>query len=228
MTELDRRTFTKFAGASLLGLTVSGSANANNPDNTGVPLLEAWPSFRFGDVENLEETHSDGPVKYTINAEEEVLNLRAVTNDEAKAATTGERLVNFRGIRSDVDSIGGVTLNALFCQDEIGKTRSTYVSAVGGYRMPEIDINWNGNERSQLLTSDKIRDVKAKNGFFRLRLPSQEVEVQQKIVGDELVDDDSIPERKRSVVIDRPTTNVEVNPYLTVAFHPSLDVVGNV
>lgn len=225
MIELNRRAFTKSAGASLLGLTVTGSANASNPVNSGVPLLEVWPSFTFGDVENLEETHSDGPVKYRIDPEQGIMNLQSVSDDEAEAVTMGNRLVNFRGIQSDVDSIGGVTLNALFRQGKIGKTRSTYVSAVDGYKMPEIEINWNGTAHSQLLTSNEIRDVRVEDGFFRLRLPSQKIKVQQKIVGDELVDDNNIPERKRSVVIDRPTTNVEVNPYLTVAFHPNLDVV---
>lgn len=226
MTDFNRRTVLKSAGTSLLGLTVTNTASAKKPDNRGVHLLEVWPSFTFGDIENLEKLHSDGPLKYTIAPNQGTMQLQTVSKDEAKAAKTADRLTNFQGIQSGIDSIGGVTLNKLFLQGDIGETRSTFVSAVDGYEMPELDVNSNGNPLSQLLSADQVEKVEGKNGFHRVRLPSQQVKVKQKIVKDELVDDDSIPEWQRSVVIERPTATVEVDPYLTVAFHSNLDVVG--
>lgn len=226
MSELNRRSFTKAASASLLGLTVTGTASADKPDNTDVHLLEVWPSFSIGDVENLEMFHSDSPTKYAIAPDEGRMEVRTVTEEEANAITTADRLTNFRGIRSGIDSIGGVTLDRLYLEDGTGELQNTYTIAVDGYEMPEFDVKAEGNPLAQLLSSDRVKEVSGEKGFHRVRLPSQEVEVKRKIVKDQKVEKEEIPEWKLSAVIERPTVNVEIDPYLTVAFHPNLDIVG--
>lgn len=215
----------KATGASLLGVTVTGTVSGAKPDNAGVPLLEAHLSFDFGDVDDLDQNLSNGPSKYAIDPNQGVLDVWTVTDEEADALKTGNRLVNFRGIKSNVDSIGGVTVNSLFQRDNTNEIRNVYTYTEGGYDMPKLDIDWNAESVSQLLTSDQIQEVDVKDEFMQLRLPSQEVEVRKRIVREELVQDDSLPKWKRSRVIDRPKVSTEVNPYLTVAFYPKLDVV---
>jgi hypothetical protein len=226
MTGFNRRTLMKAAGASLLGHTLTGTVSAADLDNTGVPLLETSLSFEFGDVENLDRNLTNRPSKYAINPEQETLDTRTVSDEEMESLMTGDRLVNFQGIKSNVDSIGGTSVNSLVQRDVTNEMRNTYVYTGDGYDMPFIDINWNARTSSELLSSDSVQDVSVEDGFTRLRLASQKVEVRKKIVHDKLVEDDSLPEWKRSKVIKRPTVNVEVDPCLTIAFHPNLDIVA--
>jgi hypothetical protein len=226
MTRVNRRTLVKAAGASLLGHTVTGTVSATDPDNAGVSLLEAGLSFGFGDVENLDRKHSDYPSKYAIDTEQGVMDVRTVTREERDALVTSKRLVNFRGIESNVDSIGDEKVNALFQRNTANRMGETYVYAKDGYDMPAIDIDWNGRNSSELLSSDQTKVISVKDGFTRLRLQSQKVKVRKKIVQDKLVENDSLPEWKRSKVVERPIVNAEVDPYLTVAFHPNLNIVG--
>lgn len=216
----------KAAGASLLGHTVTGTVSGADPDNAGVSLLEAHLSFSFGDVENLDWNHSDRPIKYSIDPRQGALDVRTVTDEETDALMAGDRLISFRGIESNVNSIGGVNVNSLPQRDATNETRNTYVYTEDGYDMPVIDINWNAETSFELLSSDRIENLSIGNEFTRLRLPSQKVKVRKKIVRDKLVEDDTLPKWKRSRIIDRPTVSVEVDSYLTVAFHPNLDIVN--
>lgn len=215
----------KASGTSLFGLTVTGTVSGTNPKNTGVTLLEVRPSFDFGSVENLDRRVADGPSKYGINSDQNTLHVRTISDDEATALTTGHRLINFQGIMSNVDSFGDTTLNVLFQRNSEAETRSAYVYAETGYDLPSIDINWDARPDSQFLASDQIEDIRGEEGFLSLRLPSQQVEVRKRIVREELVEDDSLPEWKRSKVIERPRATIEVDPYLQVTLHRNLKIV---
>lgn len=225
MTEINRRTFTKTAGGSLLGLTVSGAANAKEPENENVPFLEAGLSFRFGETNNLEELHIDRPIKYEINPEQQTLNIKTVSESERTALLQGDKIVNFKGIKSDVNSIGGVTIHSLQYRPDSDKYPS-YVSTANGYEMPTININWDSASLNNLLASDAIIGRNIKDGYLELQLQKQEVELDKKIVHDKLVDNEDIPREKRSVKIDYEQSNINIDPYLTVGHHPNLDITN--
>lgn len=226
MTEFNRRTIVKAAGASLLGATITGTTSGKSPSNAGVSLLEVWLSFDFRNEKNIELSRSNGPSKYGIDPEEGVLDVRTVRDEEANVLGTKERVVNFHGIKSDIESIGGETVNTLFLRDSIEATRTIYTYSEEGYDMPSFDVNWNATALSQLLSADEIQDREVTDDFMEVRLSSQEVTIQKKIVRDELVEDDDVPEWQRSKKIDYLKVAVEVDPYLTIAFHPDLNIVG--
>jgi hypothetical protein len=135
-------------------------------------------------------------------------------------------VVNFRGIRRNVDSLGGVIVDSLFRRGSIDGLENAYVRATDGYPLQRFEIDWNARSVAGVLSGERVRAVDLEEGVARLRLREREVEVRRKRVRDGVVDDERLPEWKRSRAIERGTTRVTVTPYLAVAFHPDLDVVG--
>lgn len=233
MTTMNRRTILRATGASLLGSTFTSTAAEATPHNEAgalnesVTLIEVCLAFDFGDATDLDVNHSDRPTKYGIDPERGILDVRTVTAREAKALTSGQRLLNFQGIDADVDSFGGTTVTSLPRITGGRGIQSTYVHSEDGYEMPEFEIDWDAEPYPQLLSPGSVLDVSAHDGFIRARLPRQSVDVRTKRVLEPLVEDEKLPAWKRSHAIDRSRTTVEVTPSLTVALHRDLTVVDS-
>ena len=225
MTSLNRRALLEATGVSLLGLSFTGTASAAPPVNEGVTLLEASLTVDVGNVADLDLTHSDRPLKYALDPTRGELHVRDVSTREARALERGVRLVNFRGISANADSIGGHTVTSLRQQEAETEAPGTSITAVDGYEMPAIEIDWEAGSSLGALASPHVREVRVEDGFLHVRLPRQSVDLRKKIVHDRLATDERLPAWKRSKVIERPTATVAVRPFLTVAIHRNLDVV---
>lgn len=96
----------------------------------------------------------------------------------------------------------------------------------GGYEVPELEIDWEATTPGELLRFSAIQQVSPNGEFFDIALPTTEVDVKTEVVHDERVDREDIPKWRRGKKSEFSTKTVEVDPYLTVAFHRGLDIVS--
>lgn len=221
----------KSAGASLLGSTVAGFASATDPENTGVSLLEVLLSFEFHDDENLHVVTTDRPAKYVIDPEEEVLKVLTVEERERQALVSSDSVVHFRNVSPNPNAIGNETINELFLRTSTGFRDVAHAFTPEGYDLPTFALRLDPSrdlepqERVEPPSDVAIESRKRQDGFGDLRLPSRNITMQKRIVHDEPAEnDDNMPLGPTSRV-ERKQEEVEVDPYLTVAYHPDLDVV---
>lgn len=223
MKEINRRTFTKAASASLFGVTATGISTAAEPVNEDVSLLEVALSFDFGNAENIDFNRCNRPVKYTLDTNAGKLQVRTASENEKETFRSNSRVVHFLGAKGDVEKIGGVTVQDL---DARSLETGVYARTESGYDVPELEINWEATTPGELLQSSDIQQISHNGEFFDLSLPTTEVDVKTKVVHDEPVDREDIPEWRRGKKTEFSTKTIEVEPYLTVAFHRGLDVVS--
>lgn len=226
MDELNRRTFTKAAGASLFGTTATGIAAAAEPVNKGVSLLEVRLTFDFGDAENLDFDRRNRPVKYALDANSRKLQVLTAPEDEKQVFETSDRVIDFGRVKGDVSEIGGTTVQMLNARSPDAESDGIYVYSETGYEVPELNVDWTATAPGKLLQSSAIESISPNGEFFDLMLPTTEVEVGTKVVHDERVDSEDVPEWRLGKKVEFSTKTVEADPVLTVAFHRGLDVVS--
>lgn len=226
MEELNRRTFTKAAGASLFGMTMTGISAAAEPVNEDVSLLEVGLTFDFGDTENLDFDRRNRPVKYALDTNSKKLQVLTAPEEEKRIFETSDQVVDFQGAKGDVQKIGGTTVQMLNARPTDTESYGTYTYSESGYEVPELNIDWTATSPDKLLQSSAIESISPNGEFFDLALPTTEIEVATKVVHDERVSHDDITEWRRGKKIEFSTKMVEVDPTLTVAFHRGLDVVA--
>lgn len=231
MTEHTRRTVLEAAGASLLGSTLAGTATAAEPVKTGVSLLEVHVSFDFEDVDDLHTVAADRPVAYGIDPEQGTLEILTMSDRERRALKGTDRLVNFGEIRPSRGSIGGRSIEELPLRTGRGEMDGTYVRSPEGYGLPSFDIDMVptralGARRRIKPPADVSVDIRrADDRFVELELPHREIAVEKRIVRDEPADVDPVLDLEPGKVVERTEEEVGIVPYLTVAYHPDLDVV---
>ena len=223
---INRRTFAKAASASLFGMTTSGISAAAEPLNEDVSLLEVGLSFDFKDVAYLDLDRRNRPMKYALDASAQKLQVLTTPENEKRVFETSDRIVNFRGAKGDVSKIGGSTVQMLNTRSAETDPLGVYVYSESGYEVPELDVDWSATVPERLLRSSAIQTASSNGEFFDLKLPTTEVEVGTKIVHDERVDREDIPEWQRGKKVEFSTRTVEAEPVVTVAFHQNLDIVS--
>lgn len=231
MTNHTRRTILEAAGASLLGSTLTGTAIAAEPANTDASLLEAHLSFDLGNVDGLHTVATDRPVEYGIDPEQGTLEILTVSDRERRALKQADRLVNFEEISPARDSIGGEPVEELSLRTGQGGVDGTFVPSPDGYVVPSFDVDLDPTktldvrERVQPPADVSVDVRRAGNRFVEFELPGRDVTVAKRIVSDEPADVDSQLDLEPGRVVDRTEEAVAAVPYLTVAYHPDLDVV---
>lgn len=225
MKDIKRRTFTKAAGASLLGVTTTGLSTAAEPTNEAVSFLELYLNFDFGTVKNLRANQRDSPIKYALGTTHHRLQVLTAPEDEKQAFKDSSRVVDFRGAESGVSKVGGIKVHNLNRRIGEDGVNGLYVFSESGYEVPELEINWNATSPGALLKSPGIQEITHNGAFFELTLPTTEIEVPTKIVHDERVDREDIPEWRRAKKTTFSTETVQAKPYLTAAYHQEVDVV---
>lgn len=228
MTQHSRRTILKTAGASLLGTTLSGTASATSPGNSGINLLEASLSFEVPGEDNLDMTSEDRPPKYAIDTDDASIRFLSVNSQEERALKSSENIVNFQTISANSGSIGGDTINNLYLRNGQSAASSISIPSTDGYDIPvfNIDMKDKGVVKPQTALGSSRREVA--NGFTEIELPRQTVTTTKRVVTDERANIESELNLEAGRVVERKEEQIEVKPYLTVAYHPNLDVItGN-